>query len=50
MSGLRDDWGQASAQNEDRARKARYDLINETEDRIANVRKLAQLIEQTLLE
>jgi hypothetical protein len=25
-------------------------LINETEDRIANVRRLAQLIEQTLVE
>ena len=50
MSGLRDDIGQSHCASEDRARKSRSDLITETEDRIANVRSLAQLIEDTLME
>ena len=50
MTGLRDELGSTHCQNEDTARKARSDVISETEDRLANVRKLAQLIEETLME
>ena len=50
VSGLRDEVGQSHCTSEDRARKSRGDLITETEDRIANVRSLAQLIEDTLME
>lgn len=37
-------------QDEEAARAARSLLINETEGRVGNVRRLAQLIEDTLLE
>lgn len=37
-------------QDEEAARAARALLINETEGRVGNVRRLAQLIEDTLLE
>ena len=50
LTDLRDQLGSTLSQNEDTARKARSDLINETQDRIANVRKLAHLIEETLME
>lgn len=50
MSRLRDDLGKSHSTSEDKARKSRSDLITETEDRIANVRSLAQLIEDTLME
>lgn len=50
VTGLRDELGQSNCTSEDRARKSRSDLITETEDRIANVRRLAQLIEDTLME
>lgn len=47
---LRNDIGSICSQNEERARKSRNDLVTETEDRVANVRKLAQLIEETMME
>ena len=50
VGGLRDELGETHCQNEEKARKARGDVINETEDRLANVRKLAQLIEETMME
>lgn len=50
VTSLRDEIGENHCSNEDNARKARNDVISETEDRLANVRKLAQLIEETLME
>lgn len=50
LTDLRDELGSTLSQNEDNARKSRSDLISETQDRIANVRKLAHLIEETLME
>ena len=50
VCGLRDELGDTNCQNEDKSRKDRNAVINQTEDRIANVRKLAQLIESTLME
>lgn len=50
VSDLRDQLGQTHNQNQSNARQARNDLITETESRISNVRKLAQLIEETMME
>lgn len=50
VGALRDELGENSNKNEGRARQAREDVIGETEDRIANVRQLSQLIEETLVE
>ena len=50
VTGLRDELGETHCQNEDKARKARNDVITETEDRLGNVRKLASLIEDTMME
>ena len=50
LTELRDELGSTLSQNEDNARKSRSNLINYTKDRIANVRKLAHLIEETLME
>lgn len=50
LTGFRDELGSTLCQNEEKARKSRSDLIDETEDRLANVRKLAQLIEETMIE
>lgn len=49
-TGLKDELGDTHVKNEEDARTARAQLINETENRIDNVRRLAQLIEQTLIE
>jgi hypothetical protein len=49
LTQFRDELGETLCQNEEKSRKARSDLITETEDRLANVRKLAKLIEETML-
>lgn len=50
VSGLREELGDTHAANEHRARASREELIGETEDRLGNVRRLGQLIEETLQE
>jgi uncharacterized small protein (DUF1192 family) len=45
---LKDELGSTHVENESAAREARGQLISETEGRIGNVRRLAQLIEETL--
>jgi hypothetical protein len=48
ISSLKDELGSTHVQNEEAARQARSQLISETEGRVSNVRRLAQLIEETL--
>ena len=48
ISSLKDELGNTHVQNEESARQARSQLITETEGRVSNVRRLAQLIEETL--
>lgn len=50
VSSLRDELGETHVQSEEAARQSRSQLISETESRIGNVRRLAQLIEDTLHE
>lgn len=48
VSSLKDELGTTHVESESAAREARGQLISETEGRIGNVRRLAQLIEETL--
>lgn len=50
VSSLKDELGTTHVETEEAARAARAQLIEETESRVGNVRRLAQLIEDTLLE
>lgn len=50
VSSLKDELGTTHVENEEASREARGQLIGETESRIGNVRRLAQLIEDTLQE
>ena len=48
VSSLKDELGSTNVSNEEAARQARSQLISETEGRVGNLRRLAQLIEDTL--
>ena len=48
VSSLKEELGSSHVESEEAARQARSQLISETEGRIGNVRRLAQLIEETL--
>ena len=50
VTALKDELGNTLVRNEGEARESRNQLIGDTENRISNVRRLGQLIEETLVE